>query len=179
MTVTIAKGGPLAAPLDDLKAYLRISLNDEDAALTDLIHSASEMAERFLGQLISARSVEEVLGARRGWQALAIRPVRSIIAVMGIPAEGAEFALPVGNYGLDIDPVGTGLVRVSNPGSAGRIRVTYMAGLASDGGEVPDAIQHGIVRLAGELHARREGLEAEMPASVAALLRPWRRMHLA
>jgi uncharacterized phiE125 gp8 family phage protein len=179
MTVTIAKGGPLAVPLDDLKAYLRISLTDEDAALTDLLHSASETAERFLGQMIVARTVDEVLPAGSGWRSLALRPVRSITAVTGIPAEGAEFALPVENYAIDIDAGGAGLVRVLNPGAAGRIRVTYLAGMASDDSAVPDAIQHAIVRLAGELNARREGLEPELPASVAALLRPWRRLALA
>ncbi len=179
MTVTIAKGGPLAVLLDDFKSYLKISLDDEDAALGDVIRTASEAAERFLGQLLIVRAVDEVLGARRDWQKLAIRPVRSITAVAGIPADGAEFVLPVESYAIDIDAGGTGWVRVLNPGSAGRVRVAYAAGMASDDGAVPDAIQHGILRLAGELHARREGLEADMPASVAALLRPWRRMALA
>ena len=179
MTVTIAKGGPLAVPLDELKAYLKISLTDEDDALADLLRTASEATERFLGQLVVARSVDEVLPAGSGWRTLAIRPVRSITAVTGIPAEGAEFALPVENYAIDIDVGGAGLVRVINPGAAGRVRVIYLAGMASDDSQVPDAIQHAIVRLAGELHARREGLETELPASVAALLRPWRRLALA
>jgi len=179
MTLTIAKGGPLAVPLDDLKTYLKISLDEEDAALTDLLHSATEGVERFLGQLLVARGVDQVLGAGSGWQRLAIRPVRSITAMAGIPAEGAEFALPVGDYAIDIDAGGTGWVRMLNAGSAGRIRVTYSAGMAVSAAGVPDAVQHAIVRLAGELHARREGLEGELPPSVAALLRPWRRMALA
>lgn len=49
MTVTIETGGPLAVPLDDLKAYLAISLDAEDLALTGLIRAASAAAERFLG----------------------------------------------------------------------------------------------------------------------------------
>ena len=179
MTLTITKGEPLAVPLEDLKAYLKISLDEEDSALTDLLHVARETAERFLGQLIVARTVEEVLGARNAWAKLAIRPVRSIAAVVGIPPEGAEFALPVGDYAIDIDGGGTGWVRIANAGAATRIRVTYSAGLASSSAEVPDAVQHAIVRLAGELHAQREGLEAELPASVAAMLRSWRRMPLA
>lgn len=179
MTVIIATGGPLAVPLDDLKAYLKISLDDEDAALSDLIRAASGAAERFLGQLVIARAVEEVLGAGSGWQKLAIRPARSITEVLGIPADGPEFTMPIDNYAIDIDAGGTGWVRVINPGAAGRVRVIYDAGLASDQGEVPEAIGHAIVRLAGEYHAAREGLEPELPASVSALLRPWRRLALA
>jgi uncharacterized phiE125 gp8 family phage protein len=179
MTLTIAKGGPLAVPLEDLKTYLKIGLDEEDAALTHLLHAAREVAERFLGHLLVARSVQEVLGVGQAWQKLAIRPVRSIGSVAGLDAEGAEFPLPVGGYAIDIDSGGTGWVRIVNAGAATRICVTYSAGLASSEAEVPDALQHAIVRMAGELHARREGLEGELPASVAAMLRPWRRMTLA
>ena len=66
MIVNIDKSGPLAVPLDDLKAYLGIGLDDEDAALADLIRTASETAERFLGRMIIARSVTQMRGAGRG-----------------------------------------------------------------------------------------------------------------
>lgn len=179
MTVTIAKGGPLAVPLDDLKSYLKIGLDDQDEVLTDLIHSVRDAVERFLGQLVVARTIDEVLTARTAWQKLAIRPVRSITAIAGIPADDPEFALPVDAYAIDIDGSGTGWLRISTPGLAGRVRVTYSAGMVEDASDVPDAIQHAIIRFAGELHASREGLEPELPASVVALLRPWRRLALA
>lgn len=178
MTVTIESAPVPAAPLAALKAYLAISLDEEDAALTGLLLAASEAAERYLGQLLIVRMVHEVLGARRDWQRLAIRPVSSITTVEGLPAEGAAFALPVESYAVDIDGGGTGQVRVLNPGAAGRVRIGYTAGLAGDAEDVPEAIRHGIVRLAGEYHARREGLEADPPASVTALWRPWRRVRL-
>lgn len=179
MTVIIEQGASLAVPLDALKAYLRIGLDEEDAALTGLIRVASDAAEQFLGQLLIARTVDEIVGSGRGWQTLAIGPVRSITSVAGIPADGPEFALPVDNHAIDIDAHGTGWVRVSNPGAAGRIRVRYRAGIAEDDSEVPEAIRHGIIRLAGEHHAQREGLEPQLPASVAALWRPWRRVRIA
>jgi len=179
MTVTIEKGGALAVPLADLKTYLGISLSDEDGLLTDLLRSATDAAERFLGRILVARAVDEVVAARCEWQALGLRPVRSIMAVAGIPADGPEYPLPVEDYAIDIDADGTGWLRVLKPGPAGRVRIGYQAGIASDEEGVPDAIQHGIVRLAGEYHARREGLEGELPASVAALWRPWRRARLA
>ncbi|OJY67479.1 MAG: hypothetical protein BGP16_02835 [Sphingobium sp. 66-54] len=178
MTVTIEPAPVPAAPLAALKAYLAISLDEEDAALTGLLHAASEAAERYLGQLLIARTVREVLGARHDWQRLAIRPVSAITTVEGLPAEGAAFTLPVESYAVDIDGGGTGRVRVLNPGAAGRVRIGYTAGLAADVDGVPEAIRHGIVRLAGEYHARREGLEADPPASVTALWRPWRLVRL-
>jgi len=178
MTVTIESGGALAAPLDSLKSYLRITGSDEDALLTDLIRAATDLAERFIGQLLIERGVEELMDACPQWRALAVRPVTSITAVAGVPASGDEFALGVDAYAVDIDGNGDGWVRVSDAGDARRIHVSYRAGLAADTDGIPDAIRHGIIRLAGDYHALREGTDARPPASVAALWRPWRRMVL-
>jgi len=178
MPVTIESGGPLAASLDGLKAYLRISSTAEDALLTDLIRAATDVAERFIGQLLIIRGVEEMLDPCADWRSLAIRPVTSIDAVTGVPVSGDEFALPVGSYAIDIDGNGDGWVRASGAGDAGRIHVSYRAGLAADADGIPDAIRLGIIRLAGDYHALREGVTPHPPASVAALWRPWRRMVL-
>lgn len=179
MTVTIdAPAGP-AVPLGALKSYLKIALDDEDDVLSDLIASATDMAERFTGQILVERAVDELMPVTGEWQRMTVRPVRALTEVLGVPAEGAEFALPVDAYAIDIDRNGDGWVRVQRQGAAGRVRVRYTAGIAADAGGVPEAIAHGIVRLAGEYHARRDGIEPQPPAAVAALWRPWRRMRLA
>lgn len=178
MTVTIDSGAALAVRLDALKAYLRISGSAEDDLLTDLIRAATEVAERFTGQLLVERGVEEVLSLRCDWQRLAIRPVTSITALASVAIDGSETALDVAAYALDIDGNGDGWVKLIDAGGAPRIHVTYRAGLAANGDGVPDSIRHGIVRLAGDYYALREGVEAQPPASVAALWRPWRRMRL-
>lgn len=179
MTVTIDAPAAPAVPLSALKSYLKIALDDGDAVLADLLETATELAERFTGQILVARGVDEVMPITGDWQRLTVRPVRAVTELRGVPAEGAEFALPVDAYGIDIDRNGDGWIRVQRQGAAGRVRVRYSAGIAADTGGVPDAIAHGIVRLAGEYHARREGLEPQPPAAVAALWRPWRRMRLA
>jgi len=178
MTVTIGSAAAPAVPLNELKAYLRISLTDEDALLQGLIAAATETAERFTGQVLVERAIDETMPTSSDWRRLSIRPVRAITAVTGLPAEGAEFALPVDAYAIDIDRNGDGWVRIVRPGAAGRVRVRYLAGMSGDGAGIPETIRHGIVRLAGEYHARREGLETQPPAAVAALWRPWRRMRL-
>jgi uncharacterized phiE125 gp8 family phage protein len=178
MPLTVESASQLAVPLGDLKAYLRITRGDEDALLTSLIRAATDVAEGFLGQLLITRGADETQPVTRGWQRLGARPVRAITEVRGVPAEGAEFVLPAGSYAVDIDTAGDGWVRVDQPGAAGRVRVLYRAGLADAAAGLPDAIRHGIVRLAGEYHARREGLETQPPAAVAALWHPWRRMRL-
>jgi uncharacterized phiE125 gp8 family phage protein len=182
MTVTMESAATPVVALDDLKDYLRISLDEEDGLLADLLVAATDMAERFTGQILVDRAVTEVMPACGEWRRLSVRPVRSVTGVTAIPATGPETALAVDAYAIDIDRNGDGWVRVPRQ-HGGRVRVAYRAGIAADGAGVPDAIRHGVVRLVGEYYARRSaspgGSEPQPPAAVSALWRPWRRMRLA
>ncbi|HEX7871863.1 MAG TPA: head-tail connector protein [Sphingobium sp.] len=178
MTVTMESATTPVVALEDLKTYLKISLDDDDVLLGRLIGAATDMAERFTGQILIDRAVTEVMPATGEWQRLSVRPVRSVTGVTGLPDQGAEFALAVDGYAIDIDRNGDGWVRVGYRGIAKRVRVAYRAGIAAEGAGVPEAIRHGIIRLAGEYHAQRDGLEPRPPAAVSALWRPWRRMRL-
>ena len=86
---------PMPSPeaLGELKQWLALTGSREDAALERLIGAALELCEGFTGQLPLQATCEEVLGTASGWQPLATRPVQAIVAVEGIPAEGARFAL--------------------------------------------------------------------------------------
>ena len=173
-------GALLAPARDEAKAYLRIDHAEEDALLDRLIADAAALAESFTAQLLLQRPVTEILGAGSGWQRLSSAPVRSITGVEGVPADGAAFALPVGDYGMDIDAHGQGWVRVLKPGMAGRVRVSLNAGLAADWASLPEPVRLGILRLAAHIHAHRDAADdVGPPAAVAALLRPWRRLRLA
>ncbi|AUW59216.1 hypothetical protein C1T17_15085 [Sphingobium sp. SCG-1] len=174
----IVEEGALAVPVGDLKAYLRVETTAEDALLERLLRAAGDLCERFVGQWLMQREAEDVVPVSSAWVRLAARPVVAIESVFGIPAEGAEFALPVAAYAVDVDRNGDGWVRVTTPGSAGRVRVRYRAGLAAEADAVPHGLRHGIVRMAAEMHVQREGDAAVPPAAVTALWRPWRRMRL-
>src|SRR3546814_14688073 len=96
------------------------------------------------------------------------------MGVTGLPAEGAVFALPIGAYGVDIDGNGDGWVRVTASGAAGRVDVTFMAGVAPDWAGLPEAIRQGVVRLAAHMFAQRGGEGSAPPAVVGGTWRPWR-----
>jgi uncharacterized phiE125 gp8 family phage protein len=168
-----------SAMLDEAKAYLRVDGDEDDAPLGAIILAAIGHAEGFLNQMLIQRSVRNLIPASSAWRRLGATPVASITGVIGIPAEGARFALPVGAYAVDIDSSGDGWARVMQPGAAGRVEVVYQAGLASEWSTVPEAIKLGVLRLIGHLYANRDaGDDSGPPAAVAALLRPWRRMNL-
>lgn len=48
----------------------------------------------------------------------------------------------------------------------------------SDWSALPEALRHGVIRLAAHLYRDGDGAAAAPPAAVAALWRPWRRMRL-
>lgn len=172
-------GEQLGTVLAELKAYLRIANDDEDAVLRTLLKSAAALCEQFLGQWLVVRSAEEKVPADGRWQRLAARPVVAITSVEGVSAAGASVPIGTGAYAIDIDRAGEGWVRSRSAGVP-LLNVSYQAGLAVDLNGVPDAVRQGIVRLAADNYAARGGDAASAPpAAITALWRPWRRMRLA
>lgn len=169
------------AALAELKDWLGVTTPGDDAQLLALLRTALELCEDFTGTMPLQQDCEEVLTAAPQWQVLRSRPVQAITAVLGIPAEGGRFALPVASYEIDLGADGAGRVRIANPGAAGRIAVRFSGGLAADWESLPDSLRHGVLRLAAfQFRQREEPASAAIPpAAVAALWRPWRQLRLA
>ena len=174
---------PMPSPeaLGELKQWLALTGSREDALLERLIGASLELGEGFTGQLLLEATCEEVLGVASGWQPLATRPVQAILAVQGVPADGARFALAADAYAIELDSDGGARIRVTSPGAAGRVAVRFVAGLSPDWSGLPESLRHGVIRLAAHQHRARETGAADPvpPAAVTALWRPWRRMRLA
>lgn len=168
------------AALAELKDWLGITTAIDDGPLSALLRAALELCEDFTGRIPLQATCEEVLCVSGEWQRLSTRPVQAIVLVEGIPAEGPRFALASDAYEIDLDADGGGLVRVLNQGTAGRIAVRFIAGIAADWASLPETLRHGAIRLAAHQHRAREqdGPGPVPPAAVAALWRPWRRMRL-
>lgn len=171
---------PAIAPLAlaEVKAFLRVTRDEDDAVLTGHLRSAAGMCEQFIGQALLVRPHRETLAVARDWQRLSARPVIAINSVSGLSADGERFALASDAFAIDIDAGGGGRVRVLRPGSASRIEVLYAAGLAAHWGDLPEPLRQGIVRLAAHVHLARDTGDATPPAMVSALWRPWRVVRL-
>ena len=179
MGIVMAEAAPLPVPLAELKAYLRIAVSDEDALLAALARGAADMCEAFTGRALVEREVAEVLAAATAWTRLDAAPVRAILGVDALAQDGTPTALGAPDYAVDIDAAGDGWVRLLGAIEEKRIRVSYRAGMAADSNGLPEALRHGIVRLAAHLYTHRDRPEgAGPPAAVTALWRPWRRLRL-
>jgi len=173
------ESGALATSLAELKAYLRIETEGEDAVLAGLLRGAAALCEQFVGQWLVARSARETVAGTGGWQRLSARPVLAIESVAAVDADGASEALPVEAYAIDIDAAGDGWVRSTRAGDGRVLAVRSRAGMAGEWNGVPEALRQGIVRLAADHYLARGTESATPPAVVSALWRPFRRMRLA
>ena len=165
--------------LDEVRSYLHIDDDIADPALGAIFLAAINHAEGFIRQAILQRPFTQILSAGSGWQKLAASPVTSIVSATGIPADGAAFAMSQDSWQYDIDPHGDAAVRIRRAGLAGRVEFHFIAGMAADWSALPEALRLAILRLTGYLYNARDAADdAGPPASVAALLQPWRRMQL-
>jgi uncharacterized phiE125 gp8 family phage protein len=172
---------PPAPPvtLAEVKAFLRIGTGEEDDLLAGLVRSAGEMCEGFTGRSLLARDVIETLPAATAWTRLGAAPVRGIGGVEALDAQGEGQPLPADAYAIDTDAAGDGWVRLLRTGGATKVRVAYSAGMAAAADGLPEALRHGVVRLAAHLYTHRDRHEgAGPPAAVTALWRPWRRLRI-
>ena len=177
--LTQEESGELAAPIEDLKAYLRIVTAQEDEVLATLLRSAAGLCEAFTGQWLIARGARETVASSGAWRRLSARPVVAIEQVEAIGTDGAAETLPVDAYAIDIDAAGDGWVRSTRPGEVRVLAVQYRAGMAGDASGLPEALRQGVIRLAAEHFIARGTESAAPPAVVSALWRPYRRMRLA
>jgi uncharacterized phiE125 gp8 family phage protein len=169
--------GPEA--VDEVKTSLRIENGDEDALAGGLIGSAAALCEQFTGRALLRRTFTEIIPAASAWTRLEACPVSAIIGVDAIGPGGAAVPVAADAYAIDIDAAGEGWVRLTAASGAKRVRVRYEAGMAAAWAELPEALRHGIVRLAAHLYAQRDRPdETAPPAAVTALWRPWRRLRL-
>lgn len=195
--------------MSEAQAYVRIETGEEEALLAGLIRTASAFCEAFLNQVVIARPFTVMVPPTAQWERLSIAPVRSISDVSSLDASGTATPLPANSYQLDVDSVGDGWVRVvqlqyllgafpmpdagwmgeldpadgsliaAQSAGAWRVQVSGIAGLASDENDVPEPIRQGVLRLVAHLFTARDGNDAEPPAAVTALWRPYRRIRLA
>jgi uncharacterized phiE125 gp8 family phage protein len=177
MGITISDTPTLPVALAELKAFLRISVSDEDALLAGLVRAAAELCEAFTGRALIERAVAEVVAAAGVRIRLGAGPVRAIEGVAALDEDDVATSLEAGDFTAEIDAGGGGRVTLRVPLAARRLRIAYRAGMAADWNAVPEMLRHGIVRLAAQYYLRRgDTRDAEVPAAVTALWRPWRRL---
>lgn len=177
--VIVAPAALTGAPLAELKDWLAIRTDGNDALLLAHLRAALDMCESFTGVAPLAQLCEDILPARRCRTRLSAAPVTALVEVRRLTLSGARPALAEADYTFALDADGEARLTLTRAVEEGRIVARYVAGLAPDWERLDTALRQGIVRLAAHYHLER-GADggATPPASVTALWQPWRRLRL-
>ena len=166
---------PPAAALAELKAYLRIEDNGEDALLSALLRAATETVEAMLGLLLFEREVVERGDVRGGVLGLAAEPARSLVGAEAVAIDGTSRTLGAGEAQFRVGRYGEGRLEVSGLPDCQQLLVRYRAGMASDWNWVPEVLRLSVIRAAAHFHSHRDAPDDPgIPPAVRRMLSPWR-----
>jgi uncharacterized phiE125 gp8 family phage protein len=179
---------PVTEPveLDDVKAHLRITADNEDSLLTDLITSARQEAEKITGRSLAPQTITLTLDSPPLDKLTLPRPPAVSVTSVSKRAEGGSFtAISSSLYSL---VPGTNVVEfpsvvtwgVPAPAFAAT-QVVYEAGYEAD--DCPQDIKLAIMQMVAHWHANRGisvtgTIVADVPMTARSLLEGWREMRL-
>ena len=168
------------APLDELKRWLSITTDRDDALLVELLRSSLDACEAFTGLMPLQQLCTEVLPVTGQTQRASIAPVTTLHEIHEVTPSLAKRDIAASAYTHEIDADGRLFVRLLNLPANARIELRVTAGLADSWVRLEPTLRQGIVRLAAHQYRERDegSNEARPPVSVAALWRPWRTVRL-
>ncbi|WP_243453892.1 head-tail connector protein [Sandaracinobacteroides saxicola] len=171
-------GAVPAVSLAEVKAFLRVTHDAEDALIAALARAATEAVEAWTGQLLIERSVSVDVAVTGPRLRFPLWPLVRVEAVSWLPRTGAAPGA-VNGWSVAVDAAGASWVTHGLDVRDGLLRVGARVGLAKDWNGVPETARLAVCRLAAVGFARRDGGEGSaMPADVAAALLPLRRVAL-
>ncbi|WP_421852475.1 head-tail connector protein [Oricola sp.] len=168
---------PAAPPLSlaDAKGHLRVTHNDEDAAITALIDTATAYLERDTGQALIDqrwRAHFDCVPCDRVLQFLKT-PVRGIVAVTVYDRDGNPGILDGSDYFVNLvtRPARLRIAdTVAAASFANGVEVDFDAGYGTAGTDVPDMLKRAILVLVAHWYEFRGVFDAaDQPVSVPAL----------
>jgi uncharacterized phiE125 gp8 family phage protein len=167
--------------LAEVKEFLRVQDNLEDATITALIGTAKNWVEEYTGQRLSRGSLLLEYPAFSDKVVLSVSPLVTVDSVEYDDTEGAVQALAAWRVRTFAGmPSLVPAIGERFPGTEhipGAVRVQVTAGYASND-DIPDAIKHAALLLISNWydnrHADTMGNMGTLPHGVAGLLAPYR-----
>lgn len=174
--------------LAEAKDFLRILADDEDELLGTLITAARLMIEAASGRLLIEQGWRIVLDAwpQGGEIRLPLSPVRNLTTARVHPAAGAAELVTPSSLTLieGSDPPLIGIAGpIPAPGRArSAIEIDLVAGFGATRDTVPAPLRQAVLRLACRWFEHRGDVVSRdatrLPAEIAALVAPFRRVRL-
>lgn len=188
----VMTAAPAAEPISlaEAKAHLRIDADDEDALLASLIVAARALVEKTLARALITQDWSLYLDAwPRGTIMLPVAPVQEVTAVRVYDPDGVPADVDEESYSADTlsEPARLALsasgVQLLPARLLNGYEIAFTAGYGDEADDVPEPIRQALKLLVAHWFEQREPVvlgEAaqEVPATIASLLLPYRRVRL-
>jgi uncharacterized phiE125 gp8 family phage protein len=173
--------GEAIVTVAQVKAWLRVIADDEDALIETLRDMSIDLVEKAGNLWLGPRPDQTATFAGFGpGMRIGTGPAAalSVTAIDYIDSAGVEAAIDEGGWTVD---AGGGVVPFPSstrwPIGAGAVTVTFDAGYPADA--VPAALKGAVMMFAANLYANREtlladGYSGDVPAGIMAAIRPYR-----
>lgn len=182
MAVLVVTAPESLVSLDEAKAHLRVTDNDENDLIEGYIAAACAWIDGpwgWLGQCIGKHVLEVRSNVFSGFSRLPLGPVQRIVSVQYVGGDGVERTLDDGGFVLGDDALhrAPGFTWPELRGDANGVRVQYEAGFE----EVPKPVKQAVLLLVGQWFRNRMAVSttgvnsnlSEVPNGVKALLGPY------
>ena len=161
--------------LSEMKNYLRVDHDNDDAMIALMITGARESAEAYLGtSFITQRWKMTLEDALPDIVPLRFGLVQTIISIEAIDEAGDATPLSTDAYRLSIDKRA---VHILSPRSGFRFEITYDAGYGSTAGLMPGLIRQGILQHVAAMYEQRE-MGAPIPTMALQAYHPYKEISL-
>lgn len=170
--------GPIKEPLtlSEVKNYLRIEGEDEDALISNWISQARENCEGFTGKALISQIWRASYKPTKS-TLIVPGPVRELITINHVVDDVAT-PLEEGDFHLERDS-GRDYLVLDRDLKSGKVEIEFRAGFGEDWNGVPLSLRQGMLRLVAHNHRFRDMIDAPaLPAAVVALWRPYRVMRI-
>lgn len=186
MTMTLIKPPALEpVTLAEVRQFLRLADNSEDALLTSLIKAARETLEAQTGLVLINQTFRFYVDGwpARGLIKLGKYPVRSIVSITAYRENGEPVFIAEHDLHLEAAARPARLHIASRIGEADSLDIDFIAGFGETGADVPDALRHAILTLVAHWYEFRGVYGAAQqpvsyPAAFERAIGLWRKVSL-
>lgn len=175
-----------AVTLDQAKAHLRITADDDDAVLTSLVEAAIDFLERDTGMSLINQTwrfwFDEIIDDLM--LPINRRPVVDVISLTAYDASGQATQVEADSYFLNTVTVPARLRLAADNDwrvAANGMDVDIRAGFGETGADVPNSLRQAVLCLVAHWYEFRSAFDAKdqpvsIPDAYTRLIKPWRRM---
>jgi len=173
--------------LEEMKAHLRVDINNDDSLIAALIKAAREYAENFTGLALITQTWKMVMDSFPSCNEISLLhpPLQKVESIKYTTAEGIEKTVAASDYLLDTASLPGRIVLKDGKSwasdkliDANGVAILYKAGFGDNGTFVPEGIKMAMKLMVGNFYEYRESFSEkkieELPTTVDTLLYPYR-----